>query len=229
MKNKLLITVLPVFCVIVCALAFTACASGAGHKHSYSSQWSSDATYHWHECANDGCPQKQNDKANHTDTDGDGKCDECKYVMGNGNQDGSGNESGGESGSGNENGNQGGEEKEPDRMVGKTFKYSRWECPDPELFESTRLIYESMTFEFTGDYQISVEQSTFGRTLKGTYSQSGNIFTLNFTHYVSSSDGQTYEGVTTLICTYENDELKISRKLDSGDNDFINIYYALEA
>ena len=52
------------------------------HEHSYDN-WSKDGTSHWHECTNDGCPEKPEsvkDKAAHTYTDdADTTCDVCGY------------------------------------------------------------------------------------------------------------------------------------------------------
>ena len=52
------------------------------HEHSYDN-WSKDGTSHWHECTDDGCPEKPEsvkDKAAHTYTDdADTTCDVCGY------------------------------------------------------------------------------------------------------------------------------------------------------
>ena len=50
------------------------------HNHDYGSEWKTDANEHWNECA---CGDKAN-KAAHTDSTGDGKCDTCEYQMTNG-------------------------------------------------------------------------------------------------------------------------------------------------
>ena len=42
--------------------------------------WKTDANEHWNECA---CGDKAN-KATHTDSNNDGKCDECEYLIGGG-------------------------------------------------------------------------------------------------------------------------------------------------
>ena len=47
------------------------------HVHSYGSEWETDEGEHWNECA---CGDKAN-KAAHTDSTGDGKCDTCDYQM----------------------------------------------------------------------------------------------------------------------------------------------------
>ena len=52
------------------------------HEHTYD-DWSKDGTSHWHECTDDGCPEKPEsvkDKAAHTYTDdADTTCDVCGY------------------------------------------------------------------------------------------------------------------------------------------------------
>ena len=48
-----------------------------GHTHDYSTEWSSDGTYHWHECQNAGCDAAVIDKEIHFDASADGFCDEC--------------------------------------------------------------------------------------------------------------------------------------------------------
>lgn len=47
------------------------------HNHSYSSEWKSDSTNHWQECA---CGAKQYERA-HSDSNGNGGCDICGYKM----------------------------------------------------------------------------------------------------------------------------------------------------
>lgn len=77
MKRKIFIGGL-VGVVAVCgAIMITAC----GHTHDYGDTWLKSATEHWHECKNDGCDEKQKDKASHTDSDNDGICDTCEYMI----------------------------------------------------------------------------------------------------------------------------------------------------
>ena len=45
--------------------------------HKYNEEWKSDESNHWNECA---CGDKAN-KASHTDSNNDGKCDTCEYQM----------------------------------------------------------------------------------------------------------------------------------------------------
>ena len=58
-------------------------ATGGEHTHSYGSEWKNDATNHWHECADDGCPDRNKsikDKAAHDYTDdADTTCNVCGY------------------------------------------------------------------------------------------------------------------------------------------------------
>ncbi|MCQ2979438.1 MAG: hypothetical protein MJ245_06555 [Clostridia bacterium] len=56
------------------ALSLAACGE---HTHSFGDVWKSDDTSHWHECE---CGEKS-DKADHLDTNTDGKCDVCNHDM----------------------------------------------------------------------------------------------------------------------------------------------------
>lgn len=54
------------------------------HEHTYATTWSSDASGHWYAATctyGDACTTAKKDSAAHTDTDGDGVCDTCKFVM----------------------------------------------------------------------------------------------------------------------------------------------------
>ena len=62
----------------VCATCNTAYGNTIAHSHG--SEWKTDANEHWNECA---CGDKAN-KAAHTDSNNDGKCDTCEYQMTNG-------------------------------------------------------------------------------------------------------------------------------------------------
>lgn len=65
-----------------CAFSFAACGGDTPkHTHDYGTQWVTNSTHHWHECKNDGCDQKEKDKAAHIDGDNNGKCDTCDYTM----------------------------------------------------------------------------------------------------------------------------------------------------
>ena len=55
-------------------------AIDANAHTDYSTAWKTDEGEHWNECA---CGDKAN-KAAHTDSNNDGKCDTCEYQMTNG-------------------------------------------------------------------------------------------------------------------------------------------------
>ena len=50
------------------------------HTHTYSNEWTSDETQHWHAATCEHTDQKK-DAANHVDANEDGKCDVCGYQM----------------------------------------------------------------------------------------------------------------------------------------------------
>lgn len=82
MKRKMLFAV----CTATC-LCFGLTACGVEHAHIYTAEWTTDATYHWHECMAEGdCDAKEKDKASHADSNGDGNCDICGYSMSDGSQ-----------------------------------------------------------------------------------------------------------------------------------------------
>lgn len=62
----------------VCATCNAAYGNTAAHNHG--SEWKTDEGEHWNECS---CGDKAN-KAVHTDSNNDGKCDTCEYQMTNG-------------------------------------------------------------------------------------------------------------------------------------------------
>lgn len=58
--------------------------SAGYHTLDYSDEWTSDETHHWHAAVcsiHDSCALAFKDKAEHTDTDSDGECDECERTM----------------------------------------------------------------------------------------------------------------------------------------------------
>lgn len=80
--KKIISILMALICVTACAFSFAACGDNTPkHTHDYSSEWMTDAAFHWHECKNDGCESKQKDKVAHSDTDNNGKCDVCDYQM----------------------------------------------------------------------------------------------------------------------------------------------------
>ena len=60
-KKSIWVFVLALCLIVPAMFMFTAC----GHKHTAVTEWSSDATYHWHVCEDEKC-QEQLDKAEHT-------------------------------------------------------------------------------------------------------------------------------------------------------------------
>ncbi len=68
---------------VSCAISVAACGGGGNnsHTHNYGAEWVTNSTHHWHECQNDGCNEKEKDKAQHSDGNADGKCDVCNYVL----------------------------------------------------------------------------------------------------------------------------------------------------
>ena len=80
MKNKKLLKTLATMAVgtVMAAASFgmTAC----GHKHTFSEEWSKDATNHWHVATCDHKDEIDGLEA-HKDENKDDKCDVCGYVM----------------------------------------------------------------------------------------------------------------------------------------------------
>ncbi len=66
-----------------CTTAVT-CACGhtlvAAKTHDFTGDWETDATHHWHTCANDAC-NAEDTKTKHYDGNSDGRCDNCYYVI----------------------------------------------------------------------------------------------------------------------------------------------------
>ncbi len=54
--------------------------AGCAHKHTFSSEWETDANNHWHAATCEHEEEKDSFGA-HVDADADGKCDVCKYDM----------------------------------------------------------------------------------------------------------------------------------------------------
>ena len=54
-------------------------AYGEFGNHIAKAEWKNDAENHWHECSL--CVGQELEKAAHTDSNSDGKCDTCEYVM----------------------------------------------------------------------------------------------------------------------------------------------------
>ncbi len=82
MKSK----ILALLClVLVATAAFTACQpsgdDGGAHTHTFSNNWTSNETHHWHAAT---CEhgETKNAYGEHTDTNEDGVCDDCAYEVG---------------------------------------------------------------------------------------------------------------------------------------------------
>lgn len=81
--KKILSLMLAVLMCITVAATLISC----GHEHVYKTEWSSDATHHWHDCADPEC-KEPGDKAEHTFDAGtvksfiatEYKCTACNYV-----------------------------------------------------------------------------------------------------------------------------------------------------
>lgn len=75
--------IVAVLCLVLCMSIFFACDTTTPdeptHEHNYS-ELKNDSTQHWYECPDDGAV-KPDSKVAHADTDNDGKCDVCEYVM----------------------------------------------------------------------------------------------------------------------------------------------------
>lgn len=92
MKHKLLLTALAVFTAFACTLGSAACSGGdpnqghdeGGHTHTYSSEWESDDTNHWHqctECGADGAKEPHEwDNGTVTEPSGCGTTGTVKYT-----------------------------------------------------------------------------------------------------------------------------------------------------
>ncbi len=65
MKKKLLLTILSLVCAITCVFGLIACDNDKPnevetHSHSWSQNWNSNSTHHWHECTVIGCTVTDN-------------------------------------------------------------------------------------------------------------------------------------------------------------------------
>ena len=87
MKKRFLTLAMALSCVIALTFAVAGCSGGGNsgdntdgndtHEHVFATEWSYDATHHWHECLSPDCDEVT-DKANHSF---DGKeCTVCGYV-----------------------------------------------------------------------------------------------------------------------------------------------------
>lgn len=65
MKRKIILAIIG----IVLAFSATFTLVGCSHNHEWKTEWSSDNTHHWHDCAKEGCEQVSQKQA-HTSVDG---------------------------------------------------------------------------------------------------------------------------------------------------------------
>ena len=75
-KKILSLALVVAMCVSLGALL----SSCAGHDHTYSTEWSSDAENHWRPATCEHTEEKKS-FAPHYDADSDGKCDVCDYEV----------------------------------------------------------------------------------------------------------------------------------------------------
>ena len=73
MKKRIL-SFIASFAVLSSALLLTAC----GHDHTFATEWSKDATHHWHAATCEHTEEKS-DYAEHVDENNDGVCDVCQH------------------------------------------------------------------------------------------------------------------------------------------------------
>lgn len=67
------------------SLTVTVTFKATNHTHSWETEWSRNATHHWHACQSDGCPLSESGMQGynqHVDTDDDGICDTCNATIG---------------------------------------------------------------------------------------------------------------------------------------------------
>ena len=78
MKNLLSVMALLAMITVLCA-SLSACA-GEEHKHTYGSSWQSDSNYHWLPATCEHTDMKKYEEP-HGDSNSDGVCDTCGYVI----------------------------------------------------------------------------------------------------------------------------------------------------
>lgn len=75
-KSRILSFVLALF-TLCSAVTLTACA-GSKHEHTFKSEWSSNATEHWHECEGEDCEEVSDKGAHVYDNACDADCNVCE-------------------------------------------------------------------------------------------------------------------------------------------------------
>lgn len=71
---------LSVFVIAGSIGCMTGALTGCGHQHTFSDQWSTSETQHWHEATCEHTDEKS-DLGNHVDADGNYICDICEYQL----------------------------------------------------------------------------------------------------------------------------------------------------
>ncbi len=89
MKRKILVALLAISACVSGAFGLAACNNESenndkNHTHDYGTGWVTDKDFHWRECKNDGCDEKEKFKTAHIDSNADGKCDVCLYEINSG-------------------------------------------------------------------------------------------------------------------------------------------------
>ncbi len=69
MNMKRILSILLAVCACICVCAMLASCDGDEHEHTYKSEWSKDAEYHWHACGKEDCTEAS-ERAKHTFDDG---------------------------------------------------------------------------------------------------------------------------------------------------------------
>ena len=81
-KISLLVLVCLVFllCLTSCSIFMAKEQPDDAHEHTFSTEWSTSATEHWHAATCEHADEKS-DVASHSDAGEDGVCDVCNYVL----------------------------------------------------------------------------------------------------------------------------------------------------
>lgn len=77
-KKQILLILLAVVLALSLVVMFTACNNQ--HEHTYSTEWTTDADYHWHAATCEHTSEKSG-LAVHSDNNDDGRCDTCDYEL----------------------------------------------------------------------------------------------------------------------------------------------------
>ena len=81
MKNtKRIFTLILSIALVMCVVASISSCKKKACEHTFSEEWTTDATNHWHAATCEHTEEKS-DLAAHADANNDGKCDVCAYAM----------------------------------------------------------------------------------------------------------------------------------------------------